>query len=156
MTDFDPYSEKIADVCSLIRQHGQCEAWELFKNAENGLEVLCAIVDAVRAEAKAAVPVVPNGFMMVPTNPTEVQWSGLARDLIFAFRSSWKADEVLEFLTSIREEPLPQWLTDALPNASNHTISKGTCAVLIYRAVLHDAPDAPIAVAEQTKQQEAK
>lgn len=57
MTDFDPYSEKIADICALIRQHGQCEAWELFKNAENGLEVLCAIVDAVRAEAKAAVPV---------------------------------------------------------------------------------------------------
>jgi hypothetical protein len=57
MTDFDPYSEKIADVCALIHQHGQCEAWELFKNAENGLEVLCAIVDAVRAEAKAAVPV---------------------------------------------------------------------------------------------------
>jgi hypothetical protein len=57
MTDFDPYSQKIADVCSLIRQHGKCEAWELFKNAENGLEVLCAIVDAVRAEAQAAVPV---------------------------------------------------------------------------------------------------
>jgi len=56
MTDFDPYSQKIADVCALIRQHGKCEEWELFKNSERGLEVLCAIVDAVRAEAKAAVP----------------------------------------------------------------------------------------------------
>lgn len=62
MTDFDPYSEKIADICSLIRQHGQCEAWELFKNSERGLEVLCAIVDAVRAEAKAAVPVTRYPF----------------------------------------------------------------------------------------------
>jgi hypothetical protein len=67
MTDFDPYSEKIADVSALIRHHGKCEAWELFKNAENGLEVLCAIVDAARAEAKAAVPA---GYALVPLEPT--------------------------------------------------------------------------------------
>jgi hypothetical protein len=64
MTDFDPYSQKIADVCALIRQHGKCEAWELFKNSERGLEVLCAIVDAVREEAKAAVPVLPTDWLI--------------------------------------------------------------------------------------------
>lgn len=68
MTDFDPYSEKIADVCSLIRQHGKCEAWELFKNSERGLEVLCAIVDAVMAEAKAAVPGIDQAQLFAIAN----------------------------------------------------------------------------------------
>jgi len=68
MTDFDPYSEKIADVCALIRQHSKCEAWELFKNAENGLEVLCSIVDAVREDAKAAVPVINQAQLFAIAN----------------------------------------------------------------------------------------
>lgn len=92
------------------------------------------------APVPAAAPEPMQGWKWVPVEPTEAQWSGLARDLIFAFRASWKADEVLKFLSSIRDEPLPQWLLDALPNASNHTISKGTCAALVYKAMLAAAP----------------
>jgi hypothetical protein len=80
MTDFDPYSQKVADICTLIRQHGKCEEWELFKNSERGLEVLCAIVDAVREEAKAAVQ---PGYALVPLEPTEKMLT--AMDLAFTW-----------------------------------------------------------------------
>ena len=122
MTDFDPYSQKIADVCALIRQHGKCEAWELFKNSENGLEVLCSIVDAVRAEAKAAVP---EGWKLVPKTST----SAMDRAGEDAYEGSGYCD---------------------CGNAN------GCSMEAVFDAMLAAAPVPPIAVAEQTKQQEPK
>jgi len=124
MTDFDLYSQKVSDVCALIRQHGKCEEWELFKNSERGLEVLCAIVDAVRAEAKAEVP----SWQPIETAPKDgspilVVANEVVQYIIVAdYGSGWHSladDEGIEDFNPTHWMPIPA---------------------------------APIAVAEQTKQ----
>jgi len=129
MTDFDPYSEKIADICALIRKHGKCEAWELFKNAENGLEVLCAIVDALRAEAKAAVPV---------PSPEELDAKGYQDD-------AW-----IELLQKVED------YMNAVDSADSQFGEEPEAAEQAIYAYVWSLMQRGAVVAEQTKQQEPK
>jgi len=132
MTDFDPYSQKIADVCALIRQHGKCEAWELFKNSENGLEVLCSIVDAVRAEAKAAVPL---------PSPEELDAKGYQDDAWITLLQ--KVEDYMNAVDSAGSQ------FGAEPRAAEQAIY-----TYVWSLIQRGAADS--IAAEQTKQQEPK
>ncbi|WP_429139037.1 hypothetical protein [Aeromonas veronii] len=87
---------------------------------------------------------VPEGWRLVPFNPTTDQWNGLARAIIFWMRSypsnQHTPSTLVEFITSYGYT-VPKWMEDESDLlAKNHVISKGTAATLIYKAMLADGP----------------
>ncbi|WP_303805510.1 hypothetical protein [Aeromonas rivipollensis] len=87
---------------------------------------------------------VPEGWRLVPFNPTTDQWNGLARAIIFWMRSypsnQHTPSTLVEFITSYGYT-VPKWMEDESEFlAKNHVISKGTAATLIYKAMLADGP----------------
>ena len=77
------------------------------------------------------------GWVLVPIEPTEDQWGGLARDILMAFDMGSKTPaKLLDHLEKVGRE-IPQWLRDeGEMKYVDHVISKGTRAVIIYRAML--------------------
>lgn len=87
---------------------------------------------------------VPEGWKLVPIEPTKDQWGGLARAIVFWMRSYQSSKHtpatLIEFITSLGHE-VPEWMGDeAELRTKDHVISKGTAAVLIYKAMLAAAP----------------
>lgn len=87
---------------------------------------------------------VPEGMRLVPFNPTQDQWGGLARAIVFWMRSypsnKHTPATLVEFMTSLGHA-VPEWMGDETElRATDHVISKGTVAVLIYKAMLAAAP----------------
>ena len=83
--------------------------------------------------------VIPPGFAIVPVEPTEAQWSGLARDIMFVLRQERPTPKKLFYHLTQLGHTLPNWMADETElrdPASDHVISKGTCCVLIYKAML--------------------
>ena len=82
-------------------------------------------------------PVVPDGFAIVPVEPTAEMLGGLARSIMLAFDINAKSPALLiNVLTNLGHE-IPQWLRDEIKDPeSNYALSKGTRAVIIYRAML--------------------
>ena len=83
----------------------------------------------------------PEGWKLVPVEPDDNQWGNLARDIIKAWDFDMKRPrELFEFLEHSGTD-IPQWLRDE-PEMKNldHMPSKGTRAVLIYKAMLEAAP----------------
>lgn len=90
------------------------------------------------------LPVVPEGWQLAPFNPTEEQWDGLARAIVFWMRSypsnQHTPRTLVEFITSYGHA-VPKWMEEESELlAKDHVISKGTIAVLIYKAMLAAAP----------------
>lgn len=87
---------------------------------------------------------VPDGWQLVPKEPTEAMWSGLARDIVMAWRfNNWTPAKMAEFMESTGHE-VPEWLKkEPEMNNPDHTMSKGTCAVLLWKAMLAAAPSIP-------------
>ncbi|HHQ4697421.1 TPA: ASCH/PUA domain-containing protein [Aeromonas veronii] len=84
----------------------------------------------------------PEGWKLVPFNPTTDQWNGLARAIIFWMRSypsnQHTPSTLVEFITSYGYT-IPKWMEEESEFlAKNHVISKGTAATLIYKAMLAD------------------
>lgn len=80
---------------------------------------------------------VPDGYALVPVEPTEEQWGGLARDIIMAFDLGGKSPASLLANMRLKWGELPEWMRKELHDPeSNAVLSKGTRAVLIYRAML--------------------
>lgn len=77
-----------------------------------------------------------------PFNPTEAQWGGLARDIVWWMRSypsnQHTPATLMEHLGNLGRK-VPAWMGDeAELRTQDHVISKGTVAVLIYKAMLAD------------------
>lgn len=88
---------------------------------------------------------VPEGWKLVPVEPTGEQWGGLARDIVFWMRSYQSNQHVprtmVEFITSCGHAT-PEWMAgESELLAKDHVISKGTIAALIYKAMLAAAPE---------------
>lgn len=96
-------------------------------------------IDDLRARLASAGAGAPEGFALVPLEPTEAQWGGLARDIVFAWRfSKWTAAGMFEFIRSAGHD-VPDWMRAMMPGSPDATISKGTCAVILYRAMIEAA-----------------
>lgn len=82
---------------------------------------------------------------LVPKEPTEEMWGGLARDIMMwmdMYEGHLKTPRNLfQHLDNLGRD-IPQWLRDEL-KALDHVPPKGTRAVLIYKAMLADAPPSP-------------
>lgn len=115
---------------------------------ETGLtprSITLAIDWAIEQLDKSKAQAMPEGWKLVPVEPTGEQWGGIARDIIFWLRSDshQTPESLIEFLRNMGNE-IPSWLTDEpeMKNA-NHVISKGTLAAIIYKAMLSAVPERP-------------
>ena len=80
---------------------------------------------------------IPEGYVVVPVEPTEAQWGELARDIMFVLRQERPTPRKLLYHLEHLHETLPEWLrNEAEMQNLDHVISKGTCCVLIYKAML--------------------
>jgi hypothetical protein len=102
-----------------------------------------------RRSTPPAQPVqeVAQGWKLVPENATENQWGGLARDIVMwmdMHQGPSKTPRNLFIHLERLGRDVPQWLRDE-PEMKNldHVPSKGTRAVIIYRAMLAASPAAP-------------
>lgn len=88
---------------------------------------------------------VPEGYVLVPVEPTEEQWGELARDIMMWLDFDRQTPRTLfDHLRNLGVEA-PQWLIDE-PEMKNldHVPSKGTRCALIYKAMLAAAPTTPV------------
>ena len=106
---------------------------------------IAAIADRHAAQPPAVAGAVTDGYALVPIDPTEEQWGGLARDIMMAFDLGGKSPASLLANMRFSWEDLPEWMRKELHDPeSTAVLSKGTRAVLIYRAMLAAAIDGGI------------
>lgn len=75
---------------------------------------------------------------VVPCEPTEKMWDGLARDLVMWSRTRGCGDELYALLRGLGRE-VPDWLVKEIPD-THHVPPKGTVAACIYKAMVEKAP----------------
>jgi hypothetical protein len=100
-------------------------------------------IEELQAATRAALP---EGWKLVPVEPTTEQYGGLARDIIQWMRFTPSSDQhsqsLIEWLKNMGNE-IPSWLMgeNEINHLSKHVLSKGTIAAIIYKAMLEAAPD---------------
>lgn len=84
------------------------------------------------------------GLVTVPREPTESQWSGLARDVIMWMNAydRHSSETLLKHLERSGTE-IPDWLRKEA-DTGPHSLPKGSIAAIIYKAMIADAPQAAI------------
>ena len=103
-------------------------------------KVIEKLQQAVKAQA------VPKGFKIVPEEPTEQQFGGMARDIIqwlrFTESKNQHSESLVKWLKDMGNE-IPDWLykESEINHLSKHVISKGSIAAIIYKAMLAAAPE---------------
>lgn len=111
------------------------------------LQEAAAEITRLRAALAAAeARAVPEGWKLVPVEPTEEMWGGLARQIVFWLRTATdptqlSGAELHKWLRRTGYET-PDWLNKEIPNA-NRVPEKGTIAACIYKAMLSAAPQPP-------------
>lgn len=116
---------------------------------EEGHDEFSPAILSLKAIRRGLTPFLPaaapisDGTVNVPREPTDEQWSGLARDIIFWHdmdNSKRTPKSLFAFLDNLGRD-IPQWLRDE-PELQHldHAISKGTRAVIIYKAMLSASP----------------
>ena len=84
-------------------------------------------------------------WKLVPIEPTETQFGGIARDIIqwlrFTESKNQHSESLVKWLKDMGNE-IPDWLykESEINHLSRHVISKGTIAAIIYKAMLAAAP----------------
>lgn len=96
--------------------------------------------EQMRSYARAALTR-PDGYVLVPVEPTEAQWGGLARDVVMWMEcyQTRSADSLLKHLRRCGTD-IPKWLMEEVKGGS-HSLAKGTVAAVIYKAMLADRPE---------------
>lgn len=96
--------------------------------------------DNIAADIRALAARLPDGWVMVPREPTEAQWSGLARDVVLWMQAYQRhdSDSLLKHLDRSGTE-IPAWLRKEADTGS-HSLPKGSIAAIIYKAMLAAAP----------------
>lgn len=87
------------------------------------------------AKAKA----VPEGYVLVPKEPTAEQYGELARDLVRYLQmcQRWSPLTLSTYLKRFGIE-MPEWMKKEIPNTeSDHHFAKGDIAALIYKAMIN-------------------
>ena len=77
---------------------------------------------------------------LVPKEPTEAQWGGLARDLVMWCRFDKPTGAALHTQLKMLGKEIPDWLAREIPNTDT-VPPKGTVAACIYKAMLATAPE---------------
>lgn len=110
-----------------------------YRLPQSALGLLIAMIQDYGDRRAAAI--VPEGYVVVPVEPTEDMWMHLARDIVFwlyTCPAPHNGSKMHEFLLNLGTT-IPEWLSKEIPD-SDSTPPKGTVAVCIYRAMLEAAP----------------
>ena len=105
-----------------------------------------AIDWAIEQLDKSVAQAVPKGFKIVPEEPTEQQFGGMARDIIqwlrFTESKNQHSESLVKWLKDMGNE-IPDWLykESEINHLSKHVISKGSIVAIIYKAMLAAAPE---------------
>ena len=89
---------------------------------------------------------VVGGLKIVPVEPNQAQFGGMARDVIqwmrFTESKNQHSESLVKWLKDMGNE-IPEWLYSEpeINHLSKHVISKGTIAAIIYKAMLEAAPE---------------
>lgn len=89
---------------------------------------------------------VMEGLKIVPVEPNQAQFGGMARDVIqwmrFTESKNQHSESLVKWLKDMGNE-IPAWLYSEpeINHLSRHVISKGTIAAIIYKAMLAAAPE---------------
>lgn len=132
------YGADDAELARVIRQFATAY------KAQNPDAIIISYLN--RAADRLSTP--PAGeVVLVPRIPSRAMWSGLARDIVMwmdCYETSGKTPANLFKHLEMIGTPIPQWLRDE-PELQHldHVPSKGTRAVIIYRAMIEDAPTTP-------------
>ncbi len=91
-------------------------------------------------EADRRLRAVPGDMVLVPREPTEAMWGGLARDIVWFLYSTSAPHRGVKFYKWLENmgREVPEWLRAEVPDV-NHSPSKGTWAVCIFKAMLEGA-----------------
>ena len=94
---------------------------------------------------KQSTVIIPEGWQLVPVEPTADQFGGMARDIIQWLRFTESKDQHSESLVKWLKDmgnEIPDWLYSEpeVNHLSKHVISKGSIAAIIYKAMLAAAP----------------
>ena len=92
-------------------------------------------------ETKQQYLEIPEGWQLVPVEPTADQFGGMARDIIQWLRFTESRDQHSESLVKWLKDmgnEIPDWLYSEpeVNHLSKHVISKGSIAAIIYKAML--------------------
>jgi len=84
---------------------------------------------------------IPEGYVLVPEEPTEDQWGGLARHLMMWLDLTGRptGSNLYEHLDMVGEDA-PYWLKEEIPD-DDIVPSKGTRAAVIYKAMIKAAKE---------------
>lgn len=88
---------------------------------------------------------IPDGWSLVPHVPAEEQWNGLGRSIMswMDFGDGRTPATLVKHLKATGKS-IPDWLThDVEMTNMDHTPSKGTRCMLIYRAMVEDLKTSP-------------
>ena len=100
----------------------------------------------LQAWKAAKAQAVPEGWRLVPVEPTPDQFGGMARDIIQWLRFTESKDQHSESLNKWIKDmgnEIPDWLYSEpeVNHLSKHVLSKGTIAAIIYKSMLDAAPE---------------
>ena len=104
-----------------------------------------AIDWAIEQLDKSVVKSVPEGWKLVPIDPTVEQFGGVARDIVqwlrFTESKNQHSESLVKWLKDMGND-VPDWLYSEpeVNHLSKHVLSKGTIAAIIYKAMLAAAP----------------
>ena len=105
---------------------------EMLKRVADAIDNVPSQIDVAAqrlAEARAAITAMRE--------PSEVQWSGLARDIVQWCRFSEPTGLSLYAHLSALGHQIPQWLFKEIPE-NPHVPQKGTVAACIYKAMIDE------------------
>ena len=108
--------------------------------------ITLAIDWAIEQLDKSKTQAAPEGWKLVPVEPTSDQFGGMARDIIqwmrFTESKNQHSDSLVKWIRDMGNE-IPAWLysESEINHLSKHVISKGTIAAIIYKAMLAAAPE---------------
>ena len=134
-----------------MTQREEFEAWaskncyilELDESGDYERDITFSAYEGFKAAKEQAVP---EGWKLVPAEPTMDQFGGMARDIIqwlrFTESKNQHSDSLVKWLRDMGNE-IPAWLysESEINHLSKHVISKGTIAAIIYKAMLDAAPE---------------
>lgn len=108
-------------------------------------------ITELEREIATADRIAPDGWVLVPRQPTEAMWSGLARQIVLWDRSANPRGETLykQLSMCVGGCPVPDWLREEIPN-TGQCPPKGTVAACIYKAMLDAAPAPSVPLPSRT------
>jgi len=90
-------------------------------------------------------------YRIVPFSPSESQWGGIGRDLVKWMRTNERHSPkslYVHFRRFKGIDKIPDWMMQEIENQggieSVHVMPKGTCAALIYKAMISDSQALPL------------